>query len=184
MVRHCLEPSGFALILLLPGIFIKWTWVVWCIHQPVLILSGMFSKSPINQATSRATLTQMLSIVFRQMESNEVWDISSSTKFFSWCLGGESDTWWNKYKYSLFYQASSLSPGTEDGLNSNVSEVSFNDHPILSVKHLNNTPVSIEGIQSFVGSTDIKVYSWQQHDCIHDHLIYLFLVIFHDMFFL
>lgn len=52
--------------------------ILWFIHHPVLILTGMFSKSPINQATSRATLTQMLSIIFGQMENDVVWNKSSS----------------------------------------------------------------------------------------------------------
>lgn len=33
----------------------------------------MFSKSPINQATSKAMLTQMISIIFRRMETEVVW---------------------------------------------------------------------------------------------------------------
>ena len=37
----------------------------------------MFSKSPINQATSKAMLTQMISIIFRRMEVDLVW----SSKF-------------------------------------------------------------------------------------------------------
>lgn len=65
-----------------------------------------------------------------------------------------------------------------------VAEVSFNDHDdtILSVKHLNSTSVSVEGIQSLLGGTDIKVYYLQGHDCDYEHSIYLFLVMFGDMF--
>jgi hypothetical protein len=36
----------------------------------------MFSKSPVNQATSKAMLTQMISIVFRRMETEPVWKLN------------------------------------------------------------------------------------------------------------
>ncbi|KAH6769452.1 HOPM interactor 7 [Perilla frutescens var. frutescens] len=98
---------------------------------------ALTSKSPINQATSRATLTQMLSIVFRQMENDVVSSKSPETK----------------------------EAQIEDGPNSRVAEVPFNDHgdpnmtsnDILAVKHLNSTSiVSVEGIQNLVVGTDIK----------------------------
>lgn len=38
----------------------------------ISILGYFSSKSPINQATSKAMLTQMISIVFRRMESDQV----------------------------------------------------------------------------------------------------------------
>ena len=75
MVAHCSKSSKFALILLILGIFILLSRFVWLVHHLVLILPGMFSKSPINQATARASLTQMLSIIFRQMENDAVCNI-------------------------------------------------------------------------------------------------------------
>lgn len=38
----------------------------------ISVLGYFCSKSPINQATSKAMLTQMISIVFRRMESDKV----------------------------------------------------------------------------------------------------------------
>lgn len=39
----------------------------------MLMYDILHSKSLINQATSKAMLTQMISIVFRRMESDQVW---------------------------------------------------------------------------------------------------------------
>ncbi|XP_057802169.1 brefeldin A-inhibited guanine nucleotide-exchange protein 5-like isoform X2 [Salvia miltiorrhiza] len=95
------------------------------------------SKSPINQATARASLTQMVSIVFRQMENDVVSSESPKTE----------------------------DAQMEDGSNSKVSEVSLSDHDdpkmtsndIISVKRLDSTFIaSGEGIQNLVGGTDIK----------------------------
>ncbi|KAI3459082.1 hypothetical protein Pfo_015745 [Paulownia fortunei] len=95
------------------------------------------SKNPINQATSKAMLTQMLSIIFRQMETDVVSSNSPETK----------------------------EAHSEDGSNSMVEEVSCSDHSdprmmsdnVLYVKHINNTSLaSVEGIQNLVGGTDIK----------------------------
>ncbi|KAL8557742.1 hypothetical protein ACS0TY_005012 [Phlomoides rotata] len=94
------------------------------------------SKSPINQATSKSMLTQMLSIIFGQMETDMVSSKSVETKAH-----------------------------TEDGSHSRVADVSSCDHndpkttseDILSVKQLSKTSVLfIEGIQNFAGGTDIK----------------------------
>ncbi|KAK4436076.1 Brefeldin A-inhibited guanine nucleotide-exchange protein 5, partial [Sesamum alatum] len=95
------------------------------------------SKSPINQATAKAMLTQMLSIIFRRMET----DVVSS---------------------SSLEPAEAYS---EDGSNPMIEEVSSSDHnepsmtlgEALSVKQINNTsPASVKEIQSLVGGTDIK----------------------------
>ncbi|KAL6516751.1 Brefeldin A-inhibited guanine nucleotide-exchange protein 5 [Orobanche hederae] len=96
------------------------------------------SKNPISQATSKAMLTQMLSIVFRHVETNLV---SSKTP--------ESEE-----------------ANLENGLNSVVEKVSssgYNDSrmtldSVLSVKHINVTTslASIEGFQNLAGGTDMK----------------------------
>ncbi|KAL3650082.1 Brefeldin A-inhibited guanine nucleotide-exchange protein 5 [Castilleja foliolosa] len=88
------------------------------------------SKSPINQATAKAMLTQMLSIILRRMET----DVVSSN-------------------------LESPEAHSEDGSNSVVEEVPSNDNnepnmtEALTVKRINNTS---EEIQSLVGGTDIK----------------------------
>ncbi|XP_020551182.1 brefeldin A-inhibited guanine nucleotide-exchange protein 5 isoform X2 [Sesamum indicum] len=95
------------------------------------------SKSPINQATAKAMLTQMLSIIFRRMETDVV-------------------------RSSSLQPAEAYS---EDGSNPMIEEVSSSDHnepsmtlgEALSVKQINNaSPASVKEIQSLVGGTDIK----------------------------
>ncbi|KAL6565308.1 hypothetical protein OROGR_002259 [Orobanche gracilis] len=96
------------------------------------------SKNPISQATSKAMLTQMLSIVFRHVETNSV---SSKTP-------------------------ESKEANLENGLNSVVEKVSssgYNDSrmtldSVLPVKHINVTTslASIEGFQNLAGGTDMK----------------------------
>ncbi|KAI3470391.1 hypothetical protein Pfo_027054 [Paulownia fortunei] len=94
------------------------------------------SKSPINQATSKAMLTQMLSIIFRRMGTDLVSPNLEPTEAHS-----------------------------EDGSNPMVEEVLSSDHTepslalgeTLSVKQINNTSLaSVKEIQSLVGGTDIK----------------------------
>ncbi|XP_073128744.1 brefeldin A-inhibited guanine nucleotide-exchange protein 5 [Henckelia pumila] len=95
------------------------------------------SKSPINQATSKAMLTQMLSIIFRRMETDEVSSNPPESK-----------------------EASS-----SDRPNTMVEEVSSSDHnatdttsgDVISAKQVNNASLgSDEEIQNLVGGTDIK----------------------------
>ncbi|KAL6565292.1 hypothetical protein OROGR_002243 [Orobanche gracilis] len=96
------------------------------------------SKNPISQATSKAMLTQMFSIVFRHVETNLV---SSKTP-------------------------ESKEANLENGLNSVVEKVSssgYNDSrmtldSVLPVKHINFTTslASIEGFQNLAGGTDMK----------------------------
>ncbi|KAL1532818.1 brefeldin A-inhibited guanine nucleotide-exchange protein 5-like isoform X1 [Salvia divinorum] len=89
------------------------------------------SKSPINEATARASLTQMLSIIFRQMENDVVSPESPKTK-----------------DAQMEDSEVSLSDHDDQKLTSN---------DILSVKHLDSTSIAPgEGIQSLVGGTDIK----------------------------
>ncbi|KAK6144909.1 hypothetical protein DH2020_021729 [Rehmannia glutinosa] len=94
------------------------------------------SKSPINQATSKAMLTQMLSIIFRRMET----DVISSN-------------------------LEPTEANSENGSNPIVEEVSSSDHnepsmalsEALSAKQIDNTSLaSAKEIQSLVGGTDIK----------------------------
>ncbi|KAL1552145.1 brefeldin A-inhibited guanine nucleotide-exchange protein 5-like isoform X1 [Salvia divinorum] len=89
------------------------------------------SKSPINQATARASLTQMLSIIFRQMENDVVSSESPKTK------DGQMED-----------LEKSLSDHNDPKKTSN---------DIITVKHLDSTLIaSGEGIQSLVGGADIK----------------------------
>ncbi|KAL3654009.1 Brefeldin A-inhibited guanine nucleotide-exchange protein 5 [Castilleja foliolosa] len=90
------------------------------------------SKSPVSQVTSKAMLTQMLSIVFRHMETDVV---SSNTP-------------------------EPMGAHLENGSNSVVEEVSSSCQTlesVLSVKQMNFTSLaSIEGFQNLAGGTDIK----------------------------
>ncbi|KAK6156433.1 hypothetical protein DH2020_010681 [Rehmannia glutinosa] len=95
------------------------------------------SKSPISQATSKAMLTQMLSIIFSHVETDVVTSNSPEPK----------------------------EAHLEDGSNSMVEEVSSSGHndprmtldDVVSVKQIKNTSlVSIVGIQNLAGGTDIK----------------------------
>ncbi|XP_047971675.1 LOW QUALITY PROTEIN: brefeldin A-inhibited guanine nucleotide-exchange protein 5-like [Salvia hispanica] len=89
------------------------------------------SKSPINQATARASLTQMLSIIFRQMENDAVSPESSKNK----------DGQMEDLEKSL----------------SNHNDPKKTTDDIITVKHLDSTLIaSGEGIQSLIGGTDIK----------------------------
>ncbi|KAL8532969.1 hypothetical protein ACS0TY_009290 [Phlomoides rotata] len=94
------------------------------------------SKSPINQATSKAMLTQMLSIIFRRMETD-----------------GVSSNLEPKASFS------------EDGSNPVVEENSSSDHneptvtlgETLSMKQITSTSLdSVKEMQNLVGGTDIK----------------------------
>ncbi|XP_047972872.1 brefeldin A-inhibited guanine nucleotide-exchange protein 5 [Salvia hispanica] len=96
---------------------------------------ALHSKSPINQATSKAMLTQMLSIIFRRMEADVV---------------------------SLNETAVANS---EDESKTVVEEVSSSDHneptitlgETLSMKQINSTPVaSVQEMQNLADGTDIK----------------------------
>ncbi|GFP95753.1 brefeldin a-inhibited guanine nucleotide-exchange protein 5 [Phtheirospermum japonicum] len=90
------------------------------------------SKSPISQVTSKAMLSQMLSIVFRHMETDVV---SSNTP-------------------------EPMEAHLENGSNSVVEEVSSSGQTldcVLSVKQMNITSLaSIAAFQNFAGGTDIK----------------------------
>ncbi|KAH6757481.1 HOPM interactor 7 [Perilla frutescens var. hirtella] len=97
---------------------------------------ALHSKSPINQATSKAMLTQMLSIIFRRMEA----DVVSSN-----------------HEPAIAY--------SEDGSKTVVEEVSSSDHDeptitlgeSLSMKQINSTSVaSVQEMQSLADGTDIK----------------------------
>ncbi|KAL2227840.1 UNVERIFIED_CONTAM: Brefeldin A-inhibited guanine nucleotide-exchange protein 5 [Sesamum indicum] len=89
------------------------------------------SKSPINQATSKAMLTQMLSINFRQMETDAVSVNSAEPK--EACL--------------------------EDGSNLMVGEVLSSDHNdprMISGNVLSMKQIPTEGIQNLAGGADVK----------------------------
>lgn len=97
------------------------------------------SKSPINQATSKAMLTQMISITFRRMESAHV---SVPTSGFA-----STDT---------------VSAG---GSNSDSGEITVADHDekettlgdALSMNRGNDSiPASVEELQNLAGGADIK----------------------------
>ncbi|KAL0302962.1 UNVERIFIED_CONTAM: Brefeldin A-inhibited guanine nucleotide-exchange protein 5 [Sesamum radiatum] len=89
------------------------------------------SKSPINQATSKAMLTQMLSINFRQMETDAVSMNSAEAK----------------------------EARLEGGSNLMVGEVSSSDHNdprMISGNVLSVKQIPTEGIQNLAGGTDVK----------------------------
>lgn len=98
------------------------------------------SKSPINQATSKAMLTQMLSIIFRRMEN----DLGSSSRG------------------PVAHQETTDTSGP----NVKVEEVSHNDPEDKEITEGGDAPnvvqakdasvASVEELQSFVGGADIK----------------------------
>ncbi|XP_059277441.1 brefeldin A-inhibited guanine nucleotide-exchange protein 5 [Lycium ferocissimum] len=98
------------------------------------------SKSPINQATSKAMLTQMLSIVFRRMEN----DLGSSSRG------------------TVAHQETT----DTNGSNVKVEEVSHNEPEDKEITEGGDAPnvnqakdtsvASVEELQSFVGGGDIK----------------------------
>ncbi|KAL0286943.1 UNVERIFIED_CONTAM: Brefeldin A-inhibited guanine nucleotide-exchange protein 5 [Sesamum angustifolium] len=89
------------------------------------------SKSPINQATSKAMLTQMLSINFRQMETDEVSTNSAEPK------------------EARLEDGSSLMVGA-------VSSSDHNDLRMISGNVLSMKQIPTEGIQNLAGGTDVK----------------------------
>lgn len=99
------------------------------------------SKSPINQATSKAMLTQMISIVFRRMESDQSVESSPSS--------GK-----NSHKETT--------QGDESG--SKNAESSVDDHnnkgiilgDALSIHQGKDTLASVEELQNLAGGADIK----------------------------
>ncbi|XP_026389644.1 brefeldin A-inhibited guanine nucleotide-exchange protein 5-like [Papaver somniferum] len=98
------------------------------------------SKSPINQATSKAMLTQMVSIIFRRMESDQhISDVSEGTE-------------------------ESL-PDTDRPDAETSSRVDLDDNSekgvilgdVLSVNQTKDTPIaSVEELQNLAGGADIK----------------------------
>lgn len=79
MESHCLGSLEYAITLLLIGtcyiaifLFAVCCLVALCTMFDNLLILYFLSKSPVNQATSKAMLTQMISIVFRRMESEPV----------------------------------------------------------------------------------------------------------------
>ncbi|XP_020257824.1 brefeldin A-inhibited guanine nucleotide-exchange protein 5 isoform X3 [Asparagus officinalis] len=98
------------------------------------------SKSPINQATSKAMLTQMISMVFRRMESDQVPVISSS---------GHVDT-----------EVTSAS-----SMNSDDGEITMADQDdkgttlgdaLSMTRGKDASPASVEELQNLAGGADIK----------------------------
>lgn len=97
------------------------------------------SKSPVNQMTSKAMLTQMISIVFRRMETDLVSTSNGSSEH--------------------------KEAASEDGLNINVEETLPRDKngegaisgDALSMNQVNDTSVaSVEELQNLAGGSDIK----------------------------
>ncbi|KAL9325769.1 hypothetical protein ACSQ67_006414 [Phaseolus vulgaris] len=97
------------------------------------------SKSPINQATSKAMLTQMISIIFRRMETDPVEAPSGS--------GGQT--------ISKAASAENLNPKSDESStgDSNEKEMSLGD-ALSQAKDA--TPTSLEELQNLAGGADIK----------------------------
>ncbi|KAL6504030.1 Brefeldin A-inhibited guanine nucleotide-exchange protein 5 [Orobanche gracilis] len=89
------------------------------------------SKSPINQATAKAMLTQMLSIIFRRMDTDVV----------------------PSYLEPEAHSKVRSNPVVEELSSSDNNEPNMSLTESLSVKQINN---AAEEIQSLVGGTDIK----------------------------
>ncbi|KAF7837607.1 brefeldin A-inhibited guanine nucleotide-exchange protein 5-like [Senna tora] len=95
------------------------------------------SKSPVNQATSKAMLTQMISIVFRRMETDVVEASSGS--------GGHTEA----------ASAENLNTKTEETSmgDSNDKETTLGD-ALSQIKDA--SPTSLEELQNLAGGADIK----------------------------
>ncbi|OMO86408.1 SEC7-like protein [Corchorus olitorius] len=98
---------------------------------------ALHSKSPINQATSKAMLTQMISIIFRRMEADPVSNPS-----------GVSDHAEAPSPESSTSKAEDASSGDQDE-----NEMTLGD-ALKSVK--DTTPASVEELQNLAGGADIK----------------------------
>lgn len=72
MGNLCWELSEFAIILLYTGTFYFFFLIGSQYRFQAVLMNCTCSKSPINQATSKAMLTQMISIIFRRMETDPV----------------------------------------------------------------------------------------------------------------
>ncbi|KAG6492868.1 hypothetical protein ZIOFF_047836 [Zingiber officinale] len=91
------------------------------------------SKSLVNQATSKAMLTQMISIVFRRMETDQV-PVSSS----------------------IVHAAASNTSAETVEISSNEKDEKNSVADALSKKHENDTSPSLEEFQNLAGGADIK----------------------------
>ncbi|KAL3523231.1 hypothetical protein ACH5RR_016065 [Cinchona calisaya] len=97
------------------------------------------SKSPINQATAKAMLTQMISIVFRRMENDLVPTSSASVP----------------HKEAASKNGSSLEVGEASSNDQNDKEVTLGD--AVSVNQVKDTSLtSVEELQNLAGGADIK----------------------------
>ncbi|GFY98596.1 HOPM interactor 7 [Actinidia rufa] len=100
------------------------------------------SKSPINQATSKAMLTQMISIVFRRMETDLAIQVSTTSG-----------------------SVTHKDAASENSSNSEVEEAALDEQndkgttlgDELSVNQVNETSIaSVEELQNLAGGADIK----------------------------
>nr|KYP57779.1 Brefeldin A-inhibited guanine nucleotide-exchange protein 2 [Cajanus cajan] len=96
------------------------------------------SKSPINQATSKAMLTQMISIIFRRMETDPVASSGSGGHAISKAASAEN----------LNTKSDESSTG-----DSNEKEMSLGD-ALSQAKEA--SPTSLEELQNLAGGADIK----------------------------
>lgn len=128
----------------------------------------MCSKSPINQATSKAMLTQMISIIARRMEYDQVQRLSliyicycnEKRRKWLYCLCSTCNLWQeNQVSTSSGASepaASSASLKTEEITVSDQSanEITLNE----ALKHIKDTPLaSVEELHNLAGGADIKV---------------------------
>ncbi|KAK7363367.1 hypothetical protein VNO77_05507 [Canavalia gladiata] len=95
------------------------------------------SKSPINQATSKAMLTQMISIIFRRMETDPIEASSGS--------GGQTIT--------KAASADNLNTNEKDMGDSNEKDMTLGD-ALTQAKEA--SPTSLEELQNLAGGADIK----------------------------
>ncbi|XP_020095997.1 brefeldin A-inhibited guanine nucleotide-exchange protein 5 [Ananas comosus] len=96
------------------------------------------SKSPVNQATSKAMLTQMISIVFRRMESDQVPESSGNFK-------NNADV------------TSTSNTNSENGEISDQDDQKITLGDALSMTRVSEaSPASVEELQNLAGGADIK----------------------------
>ncbi|XP_042503350.1 brefeldin A-inhibited guanine nucleotide-exchange protein 5 [Macadamia integrifolia] len=107
------------------------------------------SKSPINQATSKAMLTQMISIIFRRMESDQ--NISNSQ-----CISGYTSSSGAAPHSATTSAVCSNSKDSETSQNDEDDKVTTLGDALSMNRDKDASVASVEELQSLAGGADIK----------------------------
>ncbi|KAL4180654.1 hypothetical protein AMTRI_Chr12g233700 [Amborella trichopoda] len=111
------------------------------------------SKSPINQATSKAMLTQMISIIFRRMESDQNQSVvsqSTEKRILATLSASDGAEHPNETSDNSLNTGKEISMEDQDANNSTLGDA-------LSMGQSKDTSLlSVEELQQLAGGTDIK----------------------------